>query len=381
MLKKHFNQIFNHKNSVCEENRNNFFNQLEIVCSILDSQKKSILACDLSYNFLYCNSLAERLLKKNYKNKKVPIWSLFTHHKIEKLIQNAVILELFDKLEDITINDRIISITIDTLVINSKLVGYLINIEDATKERLTESYLRKQENLASVSHIASSVAHEIKNPLASMSLISQLLKRTLTKENLAKEVFDNVIGDIDILDEEIERLNKIIVNYLYTAKPLNIMLERINLVSLVKKTITILKHELETNQIHLSFVQNNDNVFLMLDYAQMKQALINLLQNAINACPKNGKIEISLTSDSCYIYLVIKDNGAGISSEIKDKIFQPYFTTKESGSGLGLMLVYKIIKEHGADIKFNSPPKDETSGSEFIICFVKPQSEKLLTCN
>jgi signal transduction histidine kinase len=177
-----------------------------------------------------------------------------------------------------------------------------------------------------------------------------------------KQLKNNLSNDfkssINVIKEEIDRLNKIVSDYLTTVRPLKAKLTLINLKKFLDKFIKLIQPELKSYGIKLQ-KNYSDLPEVWLDEKYFKQALLNLINNSISSIENNGIIEIEAFQKQNYAYINIIDNGKGIPYEIQSKIFDPYFTTKNFGTGLGLTIVYKIIKEHKGEISFSSN-KDET---------------------
>ena len=264
------------------------------------------------------------------------------------------------------------------LVQNKKLSGSIIKIDDITEKRNQETLLHRMENLASLTNLAASVAHEIKNPLGSISIYIQLLQKAVNKarnsdEKLPDEKF--LENYLEIINQEIDRLNNIIVDFLFAVRPISAELIPENPVKLLNLYVEFFKPELEDKNINLktAFLENSPKI--LLDEKLFKQVLINLVQNAIVAMPDGGELFLStrITGDK---YLIsVADTGIGMNSETVSRIFEPYFTTKATGTGLGLTMVYKVIKEFGGDIEVESY---EGKGTIFTISLPIPQKEKHL---
>jgi signal transduction histidine kinase len=244
---------------------------------------------------------------------------------------------------------------------------------DVTILRTKEARLRRAENLASLTTMTAGVAHEIKNPLGAIGIHIQLVKKALQgKTSLNPKL---ILKNIDVVSEEVERLNKIVVDFLFAVRPMNIKPERSDINSLVREILDFVRVELNAADITLEekLTRNIPKVFI--DTKAIRQAVLNIIQNAIAAMPRGGTLTIATQKKNESVCLRISDTGVGIPQENLDKIFEPYFTTRESGSGLGLTNVFKIIKEHRADISVDSQPG---KGASFIMCFPIPALEQHL---
>ena len=255
------------------------------------------------------------------------------------------------------------------------MAGYIIRIDDITETRSQEVKLRRMESLASLTSLAASVAHEIKNPLGAISIHIQLIQKALKKARagdgtLPDEKF--VENYLDIVTQEIERLNQIIVDFLFAVRPVQASLELVNLSEMLENFCQFIVPELDNKKISLEKDLLEKPPYVYLDTKLFKQVLINLAQNAIAAMKDGGKLLVSTKLKNDRLLVAIADTGCGMDAETVSRIFEPYFTTKANGTGLGLTMVYKIIKELGGDIDVKSFPDE---GTIFTISLPVPQKE------
>lgn len=246
-----------------------------------------------------------------------------------------------------------------------------VSFKEITESLRKESRLRRSESLASMTTMAAGVAHEIKNPLAAMKIHTQLLRKLFQKKGVLK--VDDVENYLDVLEEEIEHLNKIAVDFLFAVKPMEVSLKKDSLNGIINEIIAFLEPEAEEKNIEIvtnlsQFIPN-----IEIDSRLVRQALLNLIQNAFAAMEKGGVLTITSKLNGDYISLVIDDTGSGIDEDKLSRIFEPYFTTKASGTGLGLTVVYKIMKEHHGDIHVTSK---KGVGTTFTLDFPIPVSER-----
>jgi len=239
--------------------------------------------------------------------------------------------------------------------------GILIVFQDLTDIRDLESKMRVREKLASVGQLAAGIAHEIRNPLASLSGSIQLMKFFFDDTSTTEKLMRIVLRETD-------RLDALIRNFLIYAKPSVLKLEEIQILKFVNELIELIKNQRGKNLAKLEWGLNIDsNLSLRADTQQLKQIFWNLLLNAIDALPRQeGRIEITATevqkgSDE-FVRISVRDSGIGISSSIQEKIFDPFFTTKTEGTGLGLSLVYQMVKAHAGNIGLQSK---EGTGTTF----------------
>ena len=279
-------------------------------------------------------------------------------------------------------NERILQINILPIGERGRIIGTLIKAFDITKTYESAQKLKRAEQLASLTTLAAGVAHEIKNPLGSISIYVQLIDKII-KKNMDNDCqcYKDFKEYSDIIKEEIVRLEDTINSFLFSVRKLELNIEDVNINELILSTISFLKYEIEKNNVSIDIKFDKDNLILKLDERYIKQALINIIQNAIDAMndnkdDKKKEIYIKLKTIDNYAVISIKDTGTGIKDEDLNKIFEPYFTTKRHGTGLGLTNVVRIIEAHNGNITIES---EYGKGSEFIIKLpLKQENQKFL---
>jgi two-component system, sporulation sensor kinase E len=246
-------------------------------------------------------------------------------------------------------------------------------MEDITEKRRKEAQLRRAESLASLTTLAAGVAHEIKNPLGSLSIHIQLIRKALQNQERVEISF--LERHLGVVDEEIERLNKIVVDFLFAVRPMDVKLRESDPGELVEGIAEIVKPEAERAGVMIELDVAEDLPRVALDDRLMKQAVLNLVKNALAAMPGGGKLRLTAERVEDEVRIGVEDSGVGISEEDLPKIFEPYFTTKENGTGLGLTITFKIVREHDGEIMVSSHPGH---GSTFMISLPIPQKERRL---
>jgi two-component system, sporulation sensor kinase E len=230
-------------------------------------------------------------------------------------------------------------------------LGFVMLIRDVTETRKRTEQQLESERLNAFTLLAAGVAHELGNPLNSLTIHLQLLERRLKK--LGKSG-DSVREHLDIATGEIKRMDTIISQFLAAIRPSKPQLQRSQIAELVQESVRFLKPELDQAKIKVKLDLRPDMPAMPLDADQMKQAIYNLIRNASQAMPKGGTLTISGSYTDFEVRLSFEDTGKGISAEQMGKLFQPFSTTRPTGTGLGLLIVRRIIREHGGEIDIES---------------------------
>ena len=232
------------------------------------------------------------------------------------------------------------------------LAGRAIILRDITDTRrqAEEALVTERSSIATL--LASEVAHEIGNPLNSLTIHLQLLERRLAK--LPKEQREELQHSLSIASNEVTRLDQIITQFLKAMRPLPLQLKMEELNSVTLEVLSFLKQEIENRNIELDLALENNLPLLLLDRDQFKQALYNIIRNSFQAMKEGGHLRVVTGCDETHLWVSIGDTGGGISTDQFDKIFQPYFTTKTDGNGLGLLVVQRVVRAHGGEIMLES---------------------------
>jgi len=214
----------------------------------------------------------------------------------------------------------------------------------------TEAQLIRSEKLAALGQLAAGIAHEIRNPLTSINILIHSLTENLPTKNSRWE-------DLKVIEEEILRINEIVDQFLRFAKPASPLFEKADLIPIFEETLQLLRPQIERGGISVQ-KEFESLPRATVDKEQMKQVILNLLMNAIQAMPKASRLGLSgrMSRDGHWVELTIQDSGIGIPPEDIDKLFDPFFSTKEGGIGLGLSIAHRIIDQHRGKIEVESKP-------------------------
>ena len=206
------------------------------------------------------------------------------------------------------------------------------------------------------------MAHSVRNPLTSVKMRLFSLDRTLDLSVTQKE-------DFDVISDEIRHIDTIVQNFLEFSRPPKLKMQKVSPSEVVDTTLQMLKHRLESYDVEIRLDRKQPLPEILADPEQLKEVLVNLLVNAYEAMERRGTIEIQeaqieTESGGREIMIRLTDNGPGIPDAIKDKVFQPFYSTKEEGTGLGLSICARIVEEHGGTLELTST---EGEGTTFTI--------------
>ncbi len=343
--------------------------------NVAQSMSSGLLTTDLKGHITSFNRAAEDITGNFFEDVKGKIW-----HEIFNLEE---IKSVFSKLEMLRIPFRFegnyvrkdgaklaLGITISSLKNESgETTGAIGIFQDLTKIKEMEDDIKKKEKLAMVGELAAGMAHEIRNPLASLSGSMQILKSESSLSGENKKL-------LEIALRETEKLNRIISDFLTYARPTPLNKKRCDINRLLNDTVTLLRNSKEyQKKIKIATNLEGKRLITEVDPNQMSQVFWNLSINAVQAMSDGGELIIASKKrvkkgrgysdfDKDYIEIIFKDTGNGINPVVKDKIFYPFFTTKDKGSGLGLAIVHRIVEDHKGEIKVESKLNE---GSRFII--------------
>lgn len=244
--------------------------------------------------------------------------------------------------------------------------GFVMIINDLTSDRAQTQATIESERLGALTLLAAGVAHEIGNPLNSLGIHLQLLDRKIKK--LAAGERQMMEEHLTTARQEIQRLDSILKQFLQAIRPSTLRREPVKIDELCRDVLRLLEPELSARGIHVVLDLANDLPMLELDAVQMQQVFHNVLRNAAQAVSQDaeGCITVSMHSNDYEMQVLIADNGIGISPEQMGTMFEPYRSTKEGGTGLGLLIVRRIIREHGGEMEIESREGSGTRVSLFL---------------
>jgi two-component system, sporulation sensor kinase E len=230
--------------------------------------------------------------------------------------------------------------------------GLALILHDATEARLKTFEAIESERMQALTLLAASVAHEIGNPLNALHIHLQLIERELRK--LRAKDTERIQGYVGVAKGEIARLDYIVRQFLQAIRPTPPKLTLAQLNDAVRATIELLRPEIDNRGIVLEQKLARQLPEVRMDPAQIQQALVNLVRNALQAMTKGGVLHLQTGQSSENVWVSVADDGCGIPADHVKRIFEPFYTTKKKGSGLGLMIVQRIVRDHGGGIELES---------------------------
>jgi len=231
-------------------------------------------------------------------------------------------------------------------------VGHVMILRDITASRRTAQQAIESERFNALTLLAAGVAHEIGNPLNSLHIHLQLMERSV--QNLSDGAKTELQQSIDIARSEVNRLDSIVTQFLRAIRPSRPQLRPENINAIVEEAVRFFMPEIQDRDIVVEQELRSDLPLLQLDRDQMKQAFYNVIKNSLEAMKRRGTLRIRTDRDDTHVLITFVDSGGGMSAENLSRVFEPYFTTKPSGTGLGLLIVRRIVREHGGELSIES---------------------------
>src|SRR5438876_1270243 len=231
-------------------------------------------------------------------------------------------------------------------------VGHVMILRDITESRRTTQQAMESERLNALTLLAAGVAHEIGNPLNSLHIHLQLMERKVRK--LKGEARQELQESIAVARAEIGRLDSIVTQFLRAIRPSKPQLHPESVNAIVNEAVRFFAPEIQDRDVVVEQELRSDLPLLQLDRDQIKQAFYNVIKNSFEAMKRRGILRIRTDMDDTHVLITFIDTGGGMSPENLSRVFEPYFTTKSSGTGLGLLIVRRIVREHGGELSIES---------------------------
>jgi PAS domain S-box-containing protein len=244
---------------------------------------------------------------------------------------------------------RRIGVTVQEIQGAGERMGALLTLRDLDSLESINTQLQVSERLSALGRITAGVAHEVKNPLNSMRLWLENLK-----ESLPQDTDDAAKQAVNVLDAEIDRLDAVVKRFLDFSRPMDVRLEPTQLAALMQEVLEVAAPQLERSKVQVAQLLPIDVPEVIGDRALLKQAILNLVLNAVEAMPNGGQLQLTLSRRGDTAEITVGDTGRGIPPEHRQKVFQLFFTTRPGGSGIGLASTFRIVQLHNGSIDFTS---------------------------
>jgi signal transduction histidine kinase len=239
-------------------------------------------------------------------------------------------------------------------------LGALLTLHDVESVREIEHDLELSRRLAAIGRLTAGVGHEVKNPINAIVVHLELMRNKLGDAD------HKAMRHLEVIESEIQRLDRVVQTLVDFSRPVELQLKEHDLRRVVSGVLMLASAELETREVYVQSDLPDHAVLAKVDADLLKQALLNVVLNGAQAMAEGGKLEVRLAEDGRMALISIHDQGSGIPDDLRDKIFDLYFTTKKDGSGIGLAMTYRIVELHNGSIEVES---DATHGTTFILRF------------
>jgi len=321
--------------------------------NILDNMNAAIMVFDNTFNLTLWNGVTHRYFP-HLKNLHAPVAPHILNQQtvvdIESILKgNDKLVQMETRLDGVS---RWLEVDAsDFMNHHREKTGYLVVITDKTELKKLQLKSQQEDRLRVMGELAAEVAHEIRNPLGSIELMVTMLQEDLQHDEGHTEVLSRIRTSVD-------NMNHTVTNILLYTKEIHPDRTRFGVDQLVEQAEHIAANTIFKNKIQVQ--KNLDAVVINGDMELLKQSLANILINAAQAMEQKGIIQISTQQNGDRVKLLIKDSGTGIPEELRNKVFKPFFTTKNTGTGLGLAMVKRVIEAHSGKIYFESHPVGTT---------------------
>ncbi len=370
--------------------------------SLMESFSTGVILVDTEWHIMQINKAAHRLLKISFddeKNEHELIFNVIEESsEISEWLRSVLLAQKTNVREEFSTTSsdgsvRFLALSVYSFVQKTEISGSIIKIDDITQQKAKDVLDRRMENMTGLTNLAAGMAHEIKNPLGAISIHIQLVQKAIAKKRdgngmLPEKKF--LEDHLDIVNDEISKLNELVMDFLFAVRPVNANLTLSEPDKIISEICDFVLPEFNKFHVILKTELLNDKNRLMIDEKLFRQVITNIVKNAFEAikmkfpiCSQEnaesldmpGLVVVKSNVIKDNFVISISDNGIGMDSETLSHIFEPYYTTKANGTGLGMTMSYKIIKEFGGDIQVES---EKGKGSVFLISIPLPQTETKL---
>ncbi len=327
-----------------------------LICAALDTLPEGVLLIDSHARIVHMNAAARNIFSiPDSLDKK---W-VVSEKWMDKAL-SGLILDVVNRRENLigreirilTPRSRILNISVMAIQENPEKYGFVLIVEDKTHSGENARDQIHREKLQSIMTLVQGIAHEIGNPLNSIVIQLKLLQKEAAR--LPAQKSERIQGSVEILLEETRRLDRIVHQFLNLTRRPPLRLRKTNLNRVVQDVVKFMAHELRERKITYTLELNSEIPAFLADGEQLHRAFLNIVKNGMESMPDGGKLTIRTERIDKLVKISFRDEGVGIPEEDAKRIFDLYYTTKDSGSGLGLAIVKSIIEEHEGRIEVES---------------------------
>lgn len=281
-----------------------------------------------------------------------------------------VVLEAFDTRrpvgeEEIELeNGPRVQLSLDFIEERGERIGALLTLRDVESVHRIEDEIELSRRLAAIGRLTSGVAHEVKNPINAIVVHLEVLRQKLNA------IDPDTRRHMDVIGSEIKRLDRVVQTLVDFTRPVELRLVETDLRKTVDEVVTLASPEAAKQNVRIEREAAPEALVARIDADLVKQAILNIVINGVQAMPGGGRLQLATIRDGDAAVVIVHDEGPGIPAEIRDKIYNLYFTTKKGGSGIGLAMTYRVVQLHHGSVEFESA---EGKGTTFILRFPMPE--------
>jgi signal transduction histidine kinase len=257
-------------------------------------------------------------------------------------------------------NGRRISVSVDFIQEHGERIGALVTLRDAESVRTIENEIELSRRLAAIGRLTSGVAHEVKNPINAIVVHLELLRQK------SEGIDPATRRHVDVIGSEIQRLDRVVQTLVDFTRPMELRLADLDIRQVIEDVVLLAAPDAERHRATITTQLASEPLPVKIDTDLVKQALLNIVINGVQAMPDGGLLTIAARRRDDDVEVEVSDQGNGIPSTLRDKVFNLYFTTKKTGSGIGLAMSYRVMQLHNGSIEFES---HEGRGTTFWLRF------------
>jgi signal transduction histidine kinase len=243
---------------------------------------------------------------------------------------------------------RHIQISLDFIEEDGERIGALLTLRDTESVHRIEDEIELSRRLAAIGRLTTGVAHEVKNPINAIVVHLEVLRQKL------REIDPDTRRHMDVIGSEIHRLDRVVQTLVDFTRPVDLRLVEIDLNRLVSDVVMLASPDAEKHKVRIERQASQEPLPARIDADLVKQAILNIVLNGVQAMPEGGKLQITTRREGDGGLITVWDQGPGIPPDIHDKVFNLYFTTKKDGSGIGLAMAYRVVQLHHGSVEFTS---------------------------